>query len=629
VDYDGPSNMPFRQSWQKVSIPWQTLSRFLYPRTVKKVLAWSEELWNHHGLYSQAIRNAVRYFMTEVEVYGKDVEYKTRKKYEEALTDNFDLMEDLGLIGDDFIGFGNSFTSLYVPFQRSLQCPQCAYIAPLTKLFETGTTAVQWATFEFRGACQKCGRSVTYQRVDAPVPDVQRKPRILRWPPQYLQVKHCLASGSKRYRLDIARYTELSSPIRMGDPLYLAETPWEIIEAVKCNKPLEFAEGMVYHMMQPSAAVTMPALKGWGLPLFMNEFETAVLLTLLDKYTEAIAVDYLVPFRAIVPQKMQGQEDPLLTVNMGGFMAQVRSMIDEHRMNPATWHTLPFPLQQVNFGGDAKNLIPVDLMQFFEHRLLQCMGIPEEFQANQAQQTTQIIRFRMFERQWQFFANQLNKWLTWLTNKRGELLMWERVRARVVPVTVVEDPNDQAMKLQLMAGGQISQSTGLRGLNIDPEYEQERILEEAREAADRSQKEKKRQEEEGTNAAVMQSPPAAAALMPPPPMGAPASGASGGMPGAPAGAPPMGGAPGMPGMAALPGAGEQATSLDDLMAQADQIAQQIMTMDPVARRQQLVELKHSNEALHAQVTSRIQSYEQQAATMGVQAARQGGQAPPM
>ena len=59
------------------------------------------------------------------------------------------------------------------------------------------------------------------------------------------------------------------------------------------------------------------------------------------------------------------------------------------------------------------------------------------------------------------------------------------------------------------------------------------------------------------------------------------------------------------------------------------MAQQIMTMDPVSRRQQLVELKHSNEALHAQVTSRIEAYEQQAATMGVQAARQGGQAPTM
>jgi hypothetical protein len=364
--------------------------------------------------------------------------------------------------------------------------------------------------------------------------------------------------------------------------------------------------------------VTVPAFKGWGLPLFMNEFETAVLITLLDKYTEAIAVDYLVPFRAIVPPKMQGQEDPLLTVNMGGFMAQVRQMIDEHRMNPASWHTLPFPLEQVSLGGDAKNLIPVELLQFFEHRLLQCMGIPEEFQANQAQATNQMIRFRMFERQWQFFANQLNKWLTWLTNKRGELLMWEKVKARVLPVTVVEDPQDLAMKLQLMSGNVISQSTALRGLQIDTDYEARRKLEEAQQANDLAAEEQKRQQEEGMNASVMASPPVGAALLPPP-MGQP------GMPGMPG----MGAAPaGAPMPAAQPGQPGQQVSLDDMLAQADQMAQQIMTMEPVSRRQQLVELKHSNEALHAQVTSRIEAYEQQAATMGVQAARQGGQPPP-
>ena len=64
------------------------------------------------------------------------------------------------------------------------------------------------------------------------------------------------------------------------------------------------------------------------------------------------------------------------------------------------------------------------------------------------------------------------------------------------------------------------------------------------------------------------------------------------------------------------------------MSQADQMAQQIMVMDPASRRSQLVQLKHSNEALHAQVTSRIKTYEQQAGQMGIQAARQGGQGQP-
>jgi hypothetical protein len=203
--------------------------------------------------------------------------------------------------------------------------------------------------------------------------------------------------------------------------------------------------------------------------------------------------------------------------------------------------------------------------------------------------------------------------------KRGELLMWEKVKARVLPVTVVEDPQDLAMKLQLMSGNVISQSTALRGLQIDTDYEARRKLEEAQQASDLAAEEQKRQQEEGTNASVMASPPAGAALMPPP-MGQPGQPGMPAMGAAPAGALPPAAQPGQPG---------QQVSLDDMLSQADQMAQQIMTMDPVSRRQQLVDLKHSNEALHAQVISRIEAYEQQAATMGVQAARQGGQAPTM
>ena len=80
--------------------------------------------------------------------------------------------------------------------------------------------------------------------------------------------------------------------------------------------------------------------------------------------------------------------------------------------------------------------------------------------------------------------------------------------------------------------------------------------------------------------------------------------------------PPGGGGAGMAPMG--PGA-----TIDDLMGQADQIAQQLLTADPLTRRQQLTAIKHQNEALHAQVKSRLTQLEEQAKTQGVQLARQG------
>lgn len=81
--------------------------------------------------------------------------------------------------------------------------------------------------------------------------------------------------------------------------------------------------------------------------------------------------------------------------------------------------------------------------------------------------------------------------------------------------------------------------------------------------------------------------------------------------------PPMGGG--------MPGGGS--ASLDDLLAQADQIAQQLLVADSTTRHSQLRQLKNQNEALHAQVKARLTDLEQQGQAHGIQLAR-SGQLPP-
>ena len=95
--------------------------------------------------------------------------------------------------------------------------------------------------------------------------------------------------------------------------------------------------------------------------------------------------------------------------------------------------------------------------------------------------------------------------------------------------------------------------------------------------------------------------------------------------GAPPGGAPPGGAP-MPPMGGGMSVGGSA-SLDDLLAQADQIAQQLLVADSTARQSQLRQLKNQNEALHAQVKARLTDLEQQGQAHGIQLAR-SGQLPP-
>jgi hypothetical protein len=435
-----------------------------------------------------------------------------------------------------------------------------------------------------------------------------------------MEIKEHPISSSTKYKINLPRYEEMRQNVMVGDPLYLAETPWEMIQAIKLNRKFEFGDDEIYHMKVPQTAVSQPELRGWGMPLFMCEFETAVLVHLLDKYTEAIVTDYLVPFRVISPKQTGGtsQSNPLLNLDMSGFMGTVRGMIDEHRMNPTTYHTAPVPLEYQVLGGEASQLAPVDILRFYEGRLLQSMGIPGDFYDNKGGAGTgPVLAFKMFEREWQFFADGLNKWFTWVLKKQGEQRSWEKVKGKIIPVSVHEDPDLRQIKLEMAAGGKISESTAFRALDLDWDYEQERIIQEQAIQNKRMEEAQKEQEETGANRMALAVPPPGAQMM-----AAEEQAAMAGQGGAP---PPGGALPPPPGggMPMPQQTGGMGATMDDLMAQSDQMAQQIIGLDPTSRRSALVNLKNQNPTLHAMVKQKVTDMEQQGAQMGVQMMRQG------
>jgi hypothetical protein len=299
----------------------------------------------------------------------------------------------------------------------------------------------------------------------------------------------------------------------------------------------------------------------------------------------------------------------MLTFNLGDFKSQAQTMLEAHRRNPTGWNFFPFPLEYQVLGGEAKNLVPVDLMQYAETRLLTSMGIPQEFYQTSLNSAGPIIGFRMFERFWQHLVSQLNTWLTWLVRQQGQLLQWKKINASLIPVSVYEDPADKQLVMDLSAAGRISNTTAFRMLNKDYEYEQNRIMEEQLEQEERMQEQQKRMQERAENQEAMSMPSAGAQLMmaQQPPAGAP--------PGAPmpAGMPPAGG----------PTSGPTGATLDDMVLQAQQQAQELWNQDPLTRRRTLTTLKHQNEAMYYQVKGELDKLEQNAKTQGVQASRAG------
>ena len=600
----------------EITSPFDTLTRQIYPRTVSEVFAWAEELWMHHGLYSQAIKKAVRYFLTEIEFSGDDDSSSANiDKYKELFEDKYDLLQELACIGDDFIAFGNSFTSMHVPFTRALYCPKCFLKAPLNQM----TDFYKWSSTDmsFKGKCPSCSLNVTYIREDNEVSSDKVIPVINKWPPQYMEIKKHILSHRTDFYLNVNDYDELRTGIMQGDTMYLEDTPWEIIEAVVKNQKFKFAEGQVFHMANPGITSMEPTLRGWGLPMFMAEFETAILIHMLDKYTESLLVDHLMPFKVLSPPKAAGpMQDPMLQMDMADFSSQVMQMLTRHSKNPTDWNFLPTPLEYQVLGGDAAQFIPTEIQEFYEQRLLHSMGIAPEFYKGGAASSSAgpILTFKMFENVWQHFANNANNWLTWVANRQGEIMNWESISAKLVPSTLYDDPEVRTVKLSLAASNEISRETAYRPLGINVRKERKKIQEEQRRADDDAEAREKELAESQAGKDALKVPSGAEAVLMSEEQAA--AGAGGGMP------------PGMPPPSGAPEAGMGSPSVDDLWSQAEEQANAIVAMPPPEREAALRELGKTNESLHALTKKRVAQLDAEAEKQGRAMLSQGG-APPM
>ncbi len=592
--------------------PFATFANKIYPRTIFDVFRWAEWLWLRHGTYSQAIKKSVRYFITGVELYGDGVGKDTRKKYEEFLLDKFDLLSLLATVGDDYVYSGNSFTSVHIPFIRQLACPVCGLTRPLSTLKPDSDWSFK--NYEFTGTCPGCkARDVVFKRVDIRKPRDTEPLKVLRWAPQSISIDYCAITGDCEYYYQVPPRDQ--DKIKSGDPLYLESVPWEFVEAVKANRPLKMNKDTFFHARCPAGSALEPRLRGWGLPLFMSNFSQVVMLQILERYNEAIAMDYIVPFRLLSPPGQTGGSDPMLSHNVGNFMTSVRQMVKEHKLDPTTWHTVPYPVQYQSIGGEGASAVPVELLNYALDQLLTSMGIPQEFYRTTLAIQGVPIGLRMFEKTWTHHVSVLNKWLNWFLSQCSKFMVWEKVYGRLSPTSLVEDDMGKQVKLNLASAGVISKQTALQSFGIDHDAEQDRMIEE-----ESAMQEKLREQQAKDEKTQMLSEAFKQGMIPPQAYnqsnGLGFMSAQGGAPAGAQGVPPAPPPIDTSAMGTSP-------SLDDLMAQAQEIATQLLTADPATRRRELTNMKKQNPSLHAQVKQLLADREQQAAQSGIQMARSG------
>lgn len=570
IDFGNGSDEIARSSAGKFPNPFCDIASMYVPQSLFEAFAFCEFLFMTMVPFSSVVNRVVSYFLTSID-FG-EVDDDVHDDYDDVFTNRLRIMAVLQEVGRDYYCYGNAFVSVLFPFNRFLECPRCHtrfHISTLSYSFDPGRC-------EFLAECPKCREGESRMEVvDVPDRGNTEKVVVKRWNPKRMRLRVNPVSNRVAYYYDLEE--NFVENVRQGKRFYIDDTPMEILRTC-CrgqsgenagNRLFRFKESAIFHMRdEPLAGLD---IRGWGIPPLLPYFKLAYYIQLMRRYDEAIALDFIVPFRVLFPNFNGPQaQDGLTTVSMQRFISAVQNMVQKKRLNITTYDVSPFPLGYQMIGGEAKQLSPKESVQEAMTELLSAMGFPQELFSGTLTLQAAPVALRLFERQFNVLVDGDNQLLQWLADKVAAFYGWDEVDVMLNPVTLADDLERKGMQLQAAAGMDVSKQTAYKAMGIDYLDEQGKILQEQKEIQDMQTKAMLDQQAETEN-----------------------------------------------GEGNAPGAGNNpATTPGDVYTAAQETAQEMLQMTGIQRRQALARLKQTNPTMHATVLEMLREARQDMASQG-------------
>lgn len=550
--------------------PWVDLATQYAPRTFPDALRLCEYLYTNNSTYKAASERVVSYFLTKIRLQGQSD--KEMDKFKKVLENKFNALGALQEMGHNRMVYGNSFASIMPPFYRMLKCTECKASAVR---IENINYEFRFNDLSFHAKCPHCHRVTRHMVHDYADPNPDRI-RIKSWDPKRMTIEYNDITGDCNYWLDIDPL--MASKISSGDRFIINTTPWGFIQAVQRKQKYKFNKEYLFHMKDPCIAGIK--LYGWGLPSILSSFKNFFRLQVLLRYDETLCMDYIVPLRLVSPAQVSGPQsnDMMGIANMENFRSQFEAGIVQHRLDGADWNFFPFPVNYQAIGGEGSALMQPEAIRNEEDRLLNARGFPPELYRGTLTLQSAAVGLRLFERGWQPFVHDLNDALQWMVTSIARITRSGDMEANLESVTLSDDLEAKNLRLQLMAGGQISRQTALEPFGLDADAEKAKSMDEL--ASDRKLEMEAQREAEMEQMALV----------------------------APEGEGGQGGQ----------GASAGSSTPMDVQAQAQDIAMQLVNpqVTTAQRRQELAKIRSSNPTLYASVSKIIEQTRQQAGSQG-------------
>ena len=435
-------------------------------RNLKQLFRWTEYLYYNSAQIYAGTRKFAEYPITELEYMSESD--KLTSLYRRLLEDIVGIKRTLIKASIDLQVYGNSFTSLHLPFKRHLKCSKCQ--------FKQVASAIDFKynpnKSSFKHTCNNCGftgESIVVDKLQIS----PEKINIVRWDPKLIQISYNSVTGESEYYLQVA--SELKSKVMAGDKNLITTLPKPILETISKGELFKFNKDEIFHMRADAPAGVQ---SGWGYPPLVACMPLFYHASVLRKANESIALERIVPMRVMHPQAISGNADPILSLSMGKFMSEVEDNISKWRRDPNHIMMSPVAVGVSQVGGEGRALMVNAEIQQAEDNIIAAMGFPKEFVYGGLSYTGSSVTLRMLENQLESSVFQITQLLRWLTSKMGKFLGWDSCQVGLGDFKMIDDVSQKQLVMQLFQMGMVSKTTVAEAHGIDISEEREKIKQE-------------------------------------------------------------------------------------------------------------------------------------------------------
>lgn len=564
------------------SIPLQYL-----PRNIDDMLRWANHFLFRFEFYRSALGRVANYFITELSLECENP--KDKEKYESAFK-AIKWKEELANAGVNIISAGNEFATITPGFDRFLECPKCHKAIAISKLddyeFDKGV---------FKRTCsdKNCRYKGEFRVKDITSKDLKRI-HITHYPATNVHVRYESTTGESEYFWEMpAEY--INARKKKNNKFYSKKTPKIIFDCIFAKKPLlvQFSDNTFIHLRVPTPAAVSSG--GKAIPPCIYMFDSFFMLKVLERFNEVICFEDINPFRVISMASSGGGEiNPILQMDASEWSAAVDAMITAQRQDPATYHKFPFPIEYQQLKGEGNKLAPVDIIKYSMERILTALNIPQELFAMNLSAQGQAIAptLRLFENAWSPLVDSYDQLVQHWADAFAKILDLAPATVRLLPTTLADDLQKQQNLMNLMQANAISRTDVLKMFSLDYEDQTKKRMQE-------DEIQKRLQEEQQEKDQIIQQN-SASLFNNQQQQGGPNAGGG--------------------------GTGMDASTPDQVLQKAQDLAQQLISQPPATIREELQKLKAQGAtSLYSATKTALDELRSQSKSQGLQQGKQQGQ----